>query len=532
MARWTSRRTSAALVVPTTLALLAPTAAVAEPTTTDDPTEAAAGWLATQLADGERIETTFDFGDGPQTFPDFGLTADVVLALAAADLAAEHIQAATDWLADNAGEYTGADADEAYAGAVAKLLLVAEATDGPTTMGGLDLPAVLEEREQDSGRYADDSEFGDFSNVITQSLGVIALDRTDDTDPSATAVTYLADQACDDGSFPQALDAEDCTGQVDATAFAVQALVTAGETDTAAAAATWLVDQQGDHGGFIGTEGTANANSTGLAAIALTEAGEDDAAADARDFLLGLQAGCDEADPGSIRYDDADGGDPVRATSQALPGLTGVGLATVSATGASDDVPTLDCPTTYPDVGDDNVHLEAIEELTRREIVAGREDGTFGPATAVTRAQLAAIVARAAELEPVEPADEDRFDDVAGHTHEGAIYALAEIEVVAGYADGTFRPNIAVQRDQAAALLARWLDLAPVDEDQFTDIEGNTHREQINALGEIEVALGTDDGEYLPGRSIRRDQTASLVLRALRVGEREAEEGGAATAAR
>jgi hypothetical protein len=98
LARWTPRRTSAALVVPTTLALLAPTAAVAEPTTTEDPIEAAAGWLADQLADGERIEVTFDFGDGPQTFPDQGLTADVVFALSAAGVAASNIEAATDRL--------------------------------------------------------------------------------------------------------------------------------------------------------------------------------------------------------------------------------------------------------------------------------------------------------------------------------------------------------------------------------------------------------------------------------------------------
>jgi hypothetical protein len=104
--RWTFRRLSSTLALTALVALLAPTAVVAdEPDTTptDDPIEAAAGWLATQLVDGERMESTIE-GD---TFEDQGLTADVVLALAGAGVAAGHIEAATDWLEEQAEAYTG-----------------------------------------------------------------------------------------------------------------------------------------------------------------------------------------------------------------------------------------------------------------------------------------------------------------------------------------------------------------------------------------------------------------------------------------
>ena len=541
-------RTSLALVTALTLASLAPSAAIAGPATEDspgasgdssettatpaelseDPAEAAAGWLADQLVDGERIEVTFDFGDGPQTFPDQGLTADVVVALAAAGLAAGHIDAATDWLEAQAGFYIGTAGDELYAGSVAKLLLVAETTDRPTTFGGHDLVELLESREQDSGRFTDDSESGDFSNAISQSLAVLALERTADADPSDAAVDYLVDQACEDGGFPEQLDAEDCSSQADATAYAIQALLTVDETAVADGAVAWLVDAQGDDGGFTGAEDTANANSTGLAATALSVAGEDAAAGDAQQFLLGLQTRDCELGAGSIRYDAADGGDPVRATAQALPGLAGVGLAAASAAGASDATPRFDCPS-FPDVAESNVHAGAVSELARREVIAGRIDGSFQPAADLTRGQLATIVSRAAELEPV---DGDQFSDVDGHTHEDAIYALADAGIINGYPDGTFRPDRPVRRDQAASILARWLELAPVDDDQFDDIDGNTHRQQINALAEVDVARGTEDGRYLPDRSIRRDQAASLVLRALRVGEAPTGEVESATAGR
>lgn len=337
MIRWTRRTASAVLAVATT-ALLAPaTAAMAAPTT-EDPVEAAAGWLANQLVDGERVETTFD-GD---TYPDQGLTADVVFALSGAGLAADEIAAATDWLEEQTGSYTGTDSDEVYAGSVAKLLIVADVTDRGTTFGGEDLVALLEGQEDEDGRFKDESTWGEFSNTITQSLAVIALERAAGTSPSPDAVDYLAGQACESGGFPEMLDAADCSGSIDATAFAVQAMTALGETGIAEDAAAWLVDRQGDDGSFDG-DSPSNANSTGLAAVALEVAGETTAAEEARTFLLGLQEECDGDEPGSIRFTADDAGDRVRATAQALPGLTSSDLATVSAEGADAEAPLLDC---------------------------------------------------------------------------------------------------------------------------------------------------------------------------------------------
>jgi hypothetical protein len=516
LVRWTRRTASAVLAVTTALALTAP-AATAAPTTTTDPAQAAAGWLATQLVDGERIEVTFDFGEGPQTFADQGLTADVVFALAAAGVAASHVEDATDWLESQVGAYTGTAWGDVYAGSVGKLLLVAAVTDrSATDFGDADLVALLEDREQATGRYSDQTD-GDWTNTITQSLGVLGLHRTPDAAPSSEAVDYLAGQLCDGGGFPGQLDPETCTGDIDATGFAVQALLPFADTDAAIAdtvetAVAWLVDVQADDGSFGGTESPANANSTGLAAAALRAAGASTATDAARGFLLALQDDCAAPEPGAIRFDAADAGDPIRATAQAVVGLLPVGLADVTAADASDDVPSFDCPFRFPDVDYGSTHARAIDALARQEIMGGRTDGTFAPAAELTRAQLASIVARAAGLPP---ATGDRFSDVEGSTHEGAIYALAEEGILDGYQDGTFRPSVAVQRDQAAAILARWLELAPVEVDAFSDIAGTTHRRRINALAGIDVALGTADGRYLPGRTIRRDQAASLLSRTL-----------------
>src|SRR5690349_1225564 len=69
-----------------------PVAAAAPPA---NRTDAAAGWLARQLVDGERFEVVFD----GVAYPDQGLTIDAVLAFAAAKVAGADAAKATAWLA-------------------------------------------------------------------------------------------------------------------------------------------------------------------------------------------------------------------------------------------------------------------------------------------------------------------------------------------------------------------------------------------------------------------------------------------------
>jgi hypothetical protein len=314
----------------------------------------AAGWLARQLVDGERVETVFD-GIG---YPDYGLTADIVLALDSAGVAQDFAGKAATWLskADNVTGYAGDGTDESYAGPHAKLALVAQAQGlDPTKFGGVDLLAGLRARQTASGRFSDKSLYGDFSNGITQSLGVIVLDRAGDA--PGPAATYLADSACDDGGFPLFLDKETCVSDVDTTGFAVQAMLAAGHDGAATAGLNWLAGKQQSDGSFGGSGPTSspNANSTGLAAQALRASGRGAAADKAVAYLMSLQVGC--AGPadhrGGIAYDATgfDPGNAPRATAQAIPGIVGVSLADVTADGASAVAPTVDCsvPTSSPE---------------------------------------------------------------------------------------------------------------------------------------------------------------------------------------
>ncbi|MFY1692838.1 peptidase [Plantactinospora sp. WMMB782] len=339
--RHRTRTLLAGILVALTLSTLVARPAAAQPTL--NRVDAAAGWLARQMVDGERFEVVFD----GVAYPDQGLTLDAIFAFAAAKVADTNATNATTWLAQPAvtGGYIG-DGTEAYVGATAKLALGAQVRGlNPAAFGGVDLIARLNGLMAPGGRFTDRSAFGDFSNMFSQSFAVLALDRAGGA-PTA-AISFLAGSHCPDGGFPLQFAQPTCVSDVDATALAIQALLSADRPLAAHAAARWVVSVQGDDGSFA-ADGVANANSTGLAAQALAAAGRAVPWLHARQYLTSLQQTCTApaADRGAIAYTDG-GLDPAtanRATAQTVPGLAGVGFATLSAAGSHPAAPTLACP--------------------------------------------------------------------------------------------------------------------------------------------------------------------------------------------
>jgi hypothetical protein len=208
-----------------------------------------------------------------------------------------------DAIEPQAGAYVGSG-DYAYAGAHGKLLTAVQSAGlDPRTYSDADLLARLESlvRTEDGdqqGRASDtwaagDSFGGDYSNTIGQSWVVRALTEAD-SDLAPLTIDFLLEQQCAKGYFRLYMESADfsCAGgtaeerkpSVDATAFAVQALLVArragatGLRDDIRDAGSWLVAKQADNGSFA-DEGTPNANSTGVAAQALAELGRSAAAA-------------------------------------------------------------------------------------------------------------------------------------------------------------------------------------------------------------------------------------------------------------
>lgn len=161
---------------------------------------------------------------------------------------------------------------------------------------------------------------------------------------------------------------------------------------------------------------------------------------------------------------------------------------------------------------DATTHEYATASLAATGVVQGCDADRFCPRVAVTRAQTAALLARAFQLPT--PAV-DRFDDT-GATHEAAINALATAGVTEGCAPRRFCPSRRLRRGQMAALLARALELPPAVRDAFPDDEATTHEDSIDRLAAAGVTVGDANGRFRPNATVTRAQMATFVLRSLR----------------
>jgi hypothetical protein len=113
------------------------------------------------------------------------------------------------------------------------------------------------------------------------------------------------------------------------------------------------------------------------------------------------------------------------------------------------------------------------------------------------------------------------FSDDDGTPYEQAVEVLAAREIVTGCDDGgsEFCPTTPVRRDQAASLLVRAFPLPATDRDHFDDDDGNVHEDAINRLAAAKISLGcATGGAYCADDDLRRDQMAVLLVRAGSIG--------------
>lgn len=114
---------------------------------------------------------------------------------------------------------------------------------------------------------------------------------------------------------------------------------------------------------------------------------------------------------------------------------------------------------TYTDVAEDSAYSVAVESLSKLGIVTGYEDGTYGPEKAVTRAEMAALIARIQGYEDVAKAQTNTaFTDVPStYWASGYVAYASNQKIVNGYGDGTFGPDDSVKYEQAVTMIMRTL---------------------------------------------------------------------------
>ena len=118
----------------------------------------------------------------------------------------------------------------------------------------------------------------------------------------------------------------------------------------------------------------------------------------------------------------------------------------------------------YSDVKTGDWFNNAVSTLSKAGIIAGYEDGSFRPNGYITRAEFATIAARFFD---VTYNGKDLFPDISGHWAKDYINQAANKGFVNGYEDGTFKPDRNITRAEAVTLVNRTLDRHP-DKSHFT----------------------------------------------------------------
>jgi len=109
----------------------------------------------------------------------------------------------------------------------------------------------------------------------------------------------------------------------------------------------------------------------------------------------------------------------------------------------------------FPDVNPASSEGQAAEELRRRGILAGFPDGEFKGYLPVNRAQAAKILLLATNRKTYQIPNRGQFRDVAGGAwYEPYVMTAAQMGIIGGYPDGTFRPDDRINTAEFLKMIA------------------------------------------------------------------------------
>lgn len=148
--------------------------------------------------------------------------------------------------------------------------------------------------------------------------------------------------------------------------------------------------------------------------------------------------------------------------------------------------------TLFTDVPANHPYGESITALAALGVVNGFGDGTFKPDAAVTRGQAAKMIAGAFQINNLNE-ENLKFKDVAkASPYYGAIAALTSLGVINGYDDGTFRPGANLTHGHIKLIIERVSTSNFIDADELFTLANVTYNEKKNITrGELASILTT-----------------------------------------
>ena len=159
-------------------------------------------------------------------------------------------------------------------------------------------------------------------------------------------------------------------------------------------------------------------------------------------------------------------------------------------------------------------------QLNRDDHVAyimGYPDGTVQPEGQITRAEACTIFFRLltdSSRDYYFSKTNDYTDVNAGDWFNNAISTLSNAGIVTGYNDGTFRPNQPITRGEMAKIIANFANLNKGTK-SFTDLSGHWSKSYVELAAGNGWIAGYPDGSFRPDQKITRAETVTMINRVL-----------------
>lgn len=183
--------------------------------------------------------------------------------------------------------------------------------------------------------------------------------------------------------------------------------------------------------------------------------------------------------------------------------------------------PTPSTPSSFNDVPSNSWYAGAVQYIVDQGMMNGTGNNQFSPNASTTRGMIVTILHRREQTPTAEAAP---FTDVADNLwYTDAVAWAAANEIVNGYGNNTFRPNVSISREQMAAILWRYAKYKQYDVSvgEDTNILSFNDSSSISeyAIPALQWACGAGiitgkDGNILdPKGNTTRAQVATMLQR-------------------
>ena len=180
---------------------------------------------------------------------------------------------------------------------------------------------------------------------------------------------------------------------------------------------------------------------------------------------------------------------------------------------------TVDVSDIFVDVAPNAWYKDAVQYAYDHGLMTGVSATEFAPEQTTTRAMIVSILAR---LENVTTAEAAGFADVDDNDwYATAVNWAANVGVVNGYEDNTFRPNTAITREQLAAILMNYASYKGEDVSNRADLTSYTDQPSAWAEEAMSWAVaeglitGVTNDQLQPQGNATRAQVAAILQRFL-----------------